>query len=93
MQGHRVNPYALYFIFTLDIVKSLEKKERMMGNQIPPNIAEMIIGMLKGLNESDEFFETLASMMKKLYDALIKVGFTKKQAIRIVAGFAAQGKK
>jgi len=32
-------------------------------------------------------------MMKKLYDALIKVGFTKKQAIRIVAGFAAKGNK
>lgn len=63
----------------------------MMADQIPPNVAEMILEMLRRINENDEFFEIVASMMKKLYDALLEVGFTKKQAVRIVAGFAAKG--
>jgi hypothetical protein len=49
--------------------------------------------VLTRINECDEFFETLASMTKKLYDALLEAGFTKTQAVQIVAGFAARGGK
>ena len=68
-------------------------EEGMMTNQIPPNVVEMILHMLKQLNESDEFFDVVASMMKKLYDALLREGFTEDQAVQIVAGFAAKGNK
>ena len=60
-----------------------------MGNQIPPNMVDMILQMLRGLTESDEFFETVAIMMRKLFIALMEVGFTEDQAIKIVSGFAA----
>ena len=62
-----------------------------MSQQLPPNLVEMILEMLQGINESEEFFETVASIMKKLYDALLRAGFTEEQATRIVAGFAAKG--
>ena len=75
-----------------NIVK-LMYEEGMMTNQIPPNVVEMILHMLKQLNESDEFFDVVASMMKKLYDALLREGFTEDQAVQIVAGFAAKGNK
>ena len=65
----------------------------MMTDQIPHNVVGMILAILEGINESDEFFETVASVMKKLYDALLKVGFTEEQAIQITAGFAAKGNK
>jgi O-methyltransferase involved in polyketide biosynthesis len=55
-----------------------------------PDMIKMILAMLKQLNENDEFFEVVASMMKKLYDALLEAGFTKQQATQIVAGFAAK---
>jgi hypothetical protein len=71
----------------------LAYEEKMMTNQIPPNVVEMILDMLKKLNESDEFFDVVASMMKKLYDALLREGFTEDQAAQIVAGFAAKGNK
>lgn len=63
-----------------------------MAQQIPANLLEMILDMLEQIEDNDEFFETVASIMKKLYDALLKVGFTEKQAVRIVSGFAAKGK-
>ena len=75
-----------------NIVK-LMYEEGMMTNQIPPNVVEMILHMLKQLNESDEFFDVVASMMKKLYDALLREGFTEDQAVQIVAGFAAKSNK
>jgi len=56
-------------------------------------MVDNILKMLKRFNETDEFFETVASMMKKLYDALVKAGFSEDQAAQIVAGFAAKGKK
>jgi hypothetical protein len=62
-----------------------------MAQQIPPNVMEMMLDMLEQIEDSEEFFETIASIMKKLYDALLKAGFTEKQAVRIVAGFAAKG--
>ena len=62
-----------------------------MSQQLPPNIMKMMMEVLTKINESDEFFETVASIMKKLYDALLKAGFTEKQAVRIVSGFAAKG--
>jgi len=62
-----------------------------MSQQLPPNLVEMILEVLEKINESEEFFETVSSIMKKLYDALLRAGFTEKQATRIVAGFAAKG--
>ena len=64
-----------------------------MNGQMPTNMAELILSFLKSVNESDEFFEVMASMAKKLYDALLDVGFTDTQATQIVAGFAARGGK
>ena len=54
------------------------------------NPVEKILTMLKGINASDEFFEMVAGMMKKLHDALIKAGFSEDQATQIVSGFAAK---
>jgi len=62
-----------------------------MSQQLPPNLVEMILEVLEKINESEEFFETVSSIMKKLYDALLRAGFTEKQATRIVSGFAAKG--
>lgn len=60
-----------------------------MGFQIPPELGDMILGMLRQINDSEEFFLLMASMSRKLFNALIEVGFTEDQAIKIVAGFAA----
>lgn len=70
----------------------LRKKGDMINEKMSEMI-EMILGMLKEMNGNDEFFEIIASMMRKFYDALLKEGFTEKQAIRIVAGIAARGGK
>ena len=48
------------------------------------------IAWLKGLGEIDEYFETIANLVRKMFDALITVGFTEDQAIRIAAGFASK---
>ena len=65
-----------------------------MGNQEAVEmIFTMIFKVLQGLNETDEFFILLASMARKLYDALLDAGFTEDQATQIVAGFAARGGK
>ena len=64
-----------------------------MENPIPPNLGEIMLGFLRAINETDEFFDEVATMMRKLYDALIRAGFTEDQAVRIVAGFASKGDK
>lgn len=47
---------------------------------------ERLIELLKEVEENDEFFDLMAHLIKKMYDALIKAGFTEEQAIKIVAG-------
>jgi hypothetical protein len=61
-----------------------------MCKEPKPNPVENILDLLRGINESPEFFDMLASMMKKLHDALIKAGFTEDQATHIVTGFVAK---
>lgn len=46
---------------------------------------EELLEMLREYEQNDEIFETLARMMRKMYDALIKAGFTPEQAMQIVA--------
>lgn len=64
-----------------------------MCKQGKPNPVENILNMLRGINESPEFFDMVASMMKKLHEALIKAGFTEDQATQIVTGFVAKHSK
>ena len=45
-----------------------------------------LLEMLKELEENDEFFDTIARILKKSYNSLIKAGFTQEQATTIVAG-------
>ena len=65
----------------------------MMDHESYEAIVTMLLRVLQGINESDEFFDLMASMARKLYDSLMDVGFTEDQAIQIVAGFAARGGK
>jgi hypothetical protein len=46
---------------------------------------EELLKMLREMEECDEFFDIMARMMKKSYDALIRAGFSKEQANHIVA--------
>ncbi len=65
-----------------------------MGNQESfEMIVTMLLRVLQGINESDEFFDLIASMAKKQYNALLDVGFTEEQAVQIIAGLAARGGK
>ena len=47
---------------------------------------EALTQMLKAVDQNDEIVELRARSKKKMYDALVKAGFTEDQAIRIVAG-------
>ena len=62
-------------------------------DQKGPDIVRNILGLLRAIGKSDELFYTLADMLKKFHDALMKAGFTEEQATQIVAGFAARGGK
>ena len=64
-----------------------------MADHPGPEMVDKMMAILKRINETDEFFQTVASMMKKLHGALVKAGFTEEQATQIVAGFAAKGRK
>ena len=46
---------------------------------------EQLLEILKEFEASDELFDTMARVMKKLYDSLVKAGFTESQAASIVA--------
>jgi hypothetical protein len=48
--------------------------------------AEALLEILRNLGDNDEVFELRARSKKKMFDALVKAGFTEDQAIRIVAG-------
>ena len=41
----------------------------------------------------EDFYEAVAISTKKQFDALIKAGFTKDQATRIIAGFSSKNDK
>jgi hypothetical protein len=64
----------------------------MTGNNEPDGL-DVAIAHLGKLNLRGDFFDTVAHTMKNYFDALIRVGFTEDQAIRIVAGFAAKPDK
>ena len=51
--------------------------------------AEVLLEMLKKVNNNDEIFELRAMSKKKMFDALVKVGFTDAQALTIAAGMGA----
>lgn len=46
---------------------------------------DQMIEMLKAMLERDEIFKVGAQMVKKSYDAMIEVGFTEEQALKIVS--------
>lgn len=46
---------------------------------------EELLEMLREMEKCDEFFDIMARMMKKSYEALIKAGFSEEQANHIVA--------
>ncbi|MCD6321501.1 MAG: hypothetical protein J7L77_00600 [Clostridiales bacterium] len=58
-----------------------------------PNYLDAAVYGLNELNKRKDFFDTIAETMKNYYDALISVGFTEGQSIKIVAGFAAKSDK
>ncbi|MFA6090090.1 MAG: hypothetical protein WC755_09615 [Candidatus Woesearchaeota archaeon] len=41
---------------------------------------------MRTIEQNDELYTLAASMVRKSYEALIKAGFTKDQAIKIMAG-------
>lgn len=43
-----------------------------------------LMEMFKEVEENDEFFKTIASAMKKMFDALVEKGFTEEQALAIL---------
>lgn len=47
-----------------------------------------IIELLKGIEQNDDLIETIASLSKKMYDALIAKGFTPEQAMSIMTAIA-----
>jgi hypothetical protein len=44
------------------------------------------LSVLRTIEQNDELYTLAASMVRKSYEALIKAGFTKDQAIKIMAG-------
>jgi len=47
---------------------------------------EMLLEFLREIEKRDEFFDLMARVHKKSFDAMVKAGFTEDQAIRIIAG-------
>lgn len=47
---------------------------------------KQMIAMMREVEQNEEFFEIMARMSKKMFDALVKAGFKEDQAIKIVAG-------
>lgn len=45
---------------------------------------EQLLAMMRDVEQNDEFFDLVARMMKRLYDALIRAGFNAEQATSIV---------
>ena len=64
-----------------------------MEKPADPNILDGVISWLNGLNEREDFFETIAQTLRNYCAALVKTGFTDDQATRIVAGLAAKSDK
>jgi len=48
------------------------------------------IAVLNTLCSRDDFYDAVAASTKRQFDALVKVGFTEDQAIRIVAGMSSK---
>lgn len=46
---------------------------------------KMMMGVLKEIETNDEFFATVAKILKKMHTALKDAGFTEDQATEIVA--------
>jgi hypothetical protein len=51
------------------------------------------INILRAITTRDDFFEAVATMTKKHFDSLVRVGFTEEQATRIVAGYVSKPDK
>jgi SOS response regulatory protein OraA/RecX len=49
---------------------------------------KILAEMLKSVEQNDEFIGTIASLSKKVHDALIAKGFTSEQAISIMTAIA-----
>jgi hypothetical protein len=63
---------------------------RILRISIFGQVLDVAISYLGRLNRREDFFGVIAYHMKKHYDALLKVGFTKEQSTRIVVGLAAK---
>lgn len=46
---------------------------------------DQVIAIMKEMENKPEMFEVTARLMRKMYESLVKVGFTPDEAIRIVA--------
>lgn len=46
---------------------------------------EELVELMKSIEANEEFFEVLARLMRKMYDALVKAGFSPEEAVKIVA--------
>jgi hypothetical protein len=57
------------------------------------NVINEMVEAQKAVLEKDEIFELGAKTCRKCYDALLNIGFTEDQAIRIIAGGGMNFKK
>ncbi len=48
-------------------------------------VIEELVSMLEAFTEDSRVFDAMAKSSKRFYDALIKAGFSKEEAIEIVA--------
>lgn len=56
-------------------------------------VLEGILGLAKAVEKNDELFEVGARIVRKAFDALLKVGFMPDQAIQILTSVGGSGRR